>query len=103
MDATLNQRQKYNLHLLLRASLKESNPLEAMERIGIDPALFSDIFLRADKNREVSYEELEKFSYLCCLVVQWRASQLPEVDCARTYAGQTELLLNDLWENTVKS
>jgi hypothetical protein len=103
MDSTLNQHQKYNLHLLLRASLKKSNPIEAMERIGIDPALFTDIFLRADKNREVSYEELEKFSYLCCLVVQWRANQLPAVDCDRTYAGQTELLLNDLSKNAVKS
>jgi hypothetical protein len=103
MDANLNQYQKHNLHLLLRASLKKSNPIEAMERIGIDPALFTDIFLRADKNREVSYEELERFSHLCCWVIEWRANQLPEVDCNRTYAGQTKLLLNDLSKNVFKS
>jgi hypothetical protein len=103
MDAALNNHQKHNLHLLLRASLKKSNPIEAMERIRIDPALFTDIFLRADKNREVSYEELERFSHLCCWVIRWRASQLPEVDSNRTYAGQTELLLNDLLKNALKS
>jgi hypothetical protein len=103
MNINLSQCQKHNLHLLLRASLKKSNPIEAMERIGIDPALFSDIFLRAEQNRELSYEELEKFSYLCCWVIRWEANQLPEVDYNRTYAGQTNLLLNDLSKNVVKS
>ncbi|NJK48857.1 hypothetical protein HC931_12340 [Candidatus Gracilibacteria bacterium] len=103
MDATLNQYQKHNLHLLLRASLKKSNPLEAIERVNIDPALFADIFLRAEQNREVRYEDLERFSHLCCWVIRWRASQLPEVDYNRTYAGQTDLLLNDLSKNVVKS
>jgi hypothetical protein len=103
MEANLNQDQKHNLHLLLRASLKKSNPMEAMGRIGIDPALFTDIFLRDEKNRQVSHEDLDKFSHLCCLVIQWRANRLPEVNCDRTYAGQTELLLNDLSKNAVKS
>jgi hypothetical protein len=103
MDAALNNHQKQNLHLLLRASLKNSNPVEAMEKIAIDTALFTDIFLRAEKNRRISYEELERISYLCCCVIQWRANQLPEIDCNRTYAGRTELLLNDLSKNAVKS
>jgi hypothetical protein len=103
MNINLSQCQKHNLHLLLRASLKNSNPIEAMERIGIDPALFSDIFLRVEQNREVSYKELERFSHLCCWVIQWEANQLPEVDCNRTYAGQTDLLLNDLSKNALKN
>jgi hypothetical protein len=103
MDVTLNDRQKHNLHLLLRASLKKRNPFEAMERVGIDPALFADIFLRCEQSREVGYEELERFSHLCCWVIQWRANQLPEVDCNRTYAGQTDSLLNDLSNNALKS
>ena len=100
MDKALNSYQKHKLHLLLRASLKKNNPMEAIERIGIDPALFTDIFLRADTNREISYSELRQLSYLCCRVIYWRGSQLPKVDLNRTYAGQMELLLHDLSENT---
>ena len=92
--------QKHNLHLLLRASLKHKDPLEAIEQTGIEPDLFADVFVRDDENRQISYSELEKLSSLCCRVIRWRDSQLPEVDLNRTYADQTELLLNDLSENT---
>lgn len=99
MNNSLDNHQKHKLHLLLRASLKNSNVVEAIEKIALDPALFADIFLRNDKNREVSYEELEKLSYLCCLVIDWRDRQLPQVDCNRTYLGQVDLLLDELSKN----
>jgi transcriptional regulator with XRE-family HTH domain len=94
----LSNEQKHNLHLLLRASLKNQSPSEAVAKVGIDPALFADIFLRNDKNRAVSYEALEKLSGLCCRVIRWRADQLPEIDVNQTYLGETALLFNDLNE-----
>lgn len=100
MNDALNSHQKYKLHLLLRSSLKGSNPIKAMNLRGIEPSLFTDIFLRADLNRQISYSELEQLSYLCCRVINWRGSQCPEVDLNRTYAGQIELLLKDLSGNT---
>lgn len=97
MEGCLNNKQKHNLHLLLRASLKEQDPVEAIKQSGIEPGLFTDIFLRDDENRTVWYEELEKFSGLCCQVIRWRAAQLPEIDPNQTYTDQTELLFNDLF------
>ncbi|NJN87418.1 MAG: helix-turn-helix transcriptional regulator [Leptolyngbyaceae cyanobacterium SL_7_1] len=96
MNAYLNDKQKHNLHLLLRASLKYQSPTEAMVRTGIDPELFTDIFLRNDQSRVVDYKSLEQLSSLCCRVVAWRADQLPEVDCNQTYVGEPELLFKTL-------
>jgi transcriptional regulator with XRE-family HTH domain len=92
----LNNHQKHNLHLLLRASLRQQDPLEAMEQAGIEPDLFADIFLRGDKNREVGYKELEQLSHLCHRVLQWRDRQLPEVDLHQTYSGKIDIFFNDL-------
>jgi transcriptional regulator with XRE-family HTH domain len=96
MRCDLSNNQKHNLHLLLKASLKGQNLMEAMEQAKIEPEVFTDVFLRNDKNRVIGYEDLEKFSGLCCQVIQWRINQLPEIDCHQTYAGKTELLFNDL-------
>lgn len=98
MSRYLTQRQKHNLHLLLRASLKSQSPTDAMTRAQVDPALFTDIFLRNDANRTVTYEELEKISSLCFQVVQWKGNEFPKIDRTQTYMGRTELLLNDLAE-----
>jgi hypothetical protein len=95
----LSEKQKHNLHLLLRASLKNQSPTEAMASVGIDPGMFTDIFLRNSKSRVVDHESVEKFSRLCCRVIQWQPGQLPTVDCHQTYLGETELLLNILAEN----
>jgi hypothetical protein len=92
----LNNHQKHNLHLLLRASLKQQDPLEAMEQAGIEPELFADIFLRDEQNREVGEKELEKFSHLCHRVIQWRDDQLPEVTPSQTYRGKIDTLFEDL-------
>jgi transcriptional regulator with XRE-family HTH domain len=92
----LNNHQKHNLHLLLRASLKQQDPLEAMEQAGIEAELFADIFLRDEQNREVGEKELEKFSHLCHRVIQWRDDQLPEVDPHQTYSGKIDALFEDL-------
>lgn len=97
IERCLSGKQKHNLHLLLRASLKVQDLTEAVERSGIEPGLFTDVFLRDDENRVVRYEELEQFSSLCCQIIQWTA-QLPEVNPNQTYLGQTELLFNDLSE-----
>lgn len=99
MNCYLSDKQKHNLHLLLRASLRDQSPTEAMTRVGIDPELFTDVFLRNDKNRVVDYESVEKLSSLCCRVIQWRADQLPKVDCSQTYLGETALLLRTLDES----
>ena len=96
MRRCLSDQQKHNLHLLLRASLKNQSPTEAMVQIQIDPPLFTDIFLRNDKNRVVTYEDLEKLSSLCCQVIQWTGSQLPKIDRTKTYAGKTDVLFDDL-------
>ncbi len=96
MERQLGNKQKHTLHLLLRASLKGQDPFEAMEQSGIEPGLFTDVFLRDNENRVVLFEDLEKFSRLCCRVIRWRAAQLPEIDRSQTYTGKTELLFNDL-------
>jgi transcriptional regulator with XRE-family HTH domain len=96
MRRTLSDKQKHNLHLLLRASLKDQSPTEAVSKLQLDPGLFTDIFLRDDKNRVVDYEALERLSELCCRVVEWRGNSLPKVDSCQTYLGQTELLFIDL-------
>jgi transcriptional regulator with XRE-family HTH domain len=93
----LSNHQKHNLHLLLRASLKQQDPLEAIEQAGIEPELFADIFLRDDRNRKVGYKELEQFSHLCRQVIQWRGEQLPEVDPHQTYSGKIDALFDALW------
>jgi transcriptional regulator with XRE-family HTH domain len=98
MKRCLSDQQKHNLHLLLRASLKGQSPMEAMAQARVEPALFTDIFLRDDKNRVVTYEDLEKLSSLCCQVIKWAGNQPPKIDCAQTYASKTELLFNDLAE-----
>lgn len=98
MRRCLNDQQKHNLHLLLRASLKGESPVEAMAQTEVDPALFTDIFLRDDQNRVVTYEDLEKLSNLCCLVIRWAGNQPPKIDRARTYAGKAERLFSDLAE-----
>jgi transcriptional regulator with XRE-family HTH domain len=92
----LSNHQKHNLHLLLRASLRQQDPLEAMEQEGIEPELFADVFLRDDKNRKVGYEELKQFSHLCRLVIQWQGDRLPEVDLHQTYRGKIDMFFNDL-------
>lgn len=98
MRCCLSDRQKHNLHLLLRASLKGQSPTEAMAQTNIDPPLFTDIFLRDDRNRVVTYEDLEKLSSLCCQVIEWTGNQPPRIDRNQTYAGATERLFNDLAE-----
>jgi transcriptional regulator with XRE-family HTH domain len=98
MSCFLNEKQKHNLHLLLRASLRNQSPTEAMAKIGIDPALFTDIFLRNDKKRTVDYDDLEKFSSLCCRVVRWQGDYPPEIDANQTYLGDTAQLFSDLNE-----
>lgn len=99
----LSEIQKHNLHLLLRASLKHQSPTEAMARAGVNPGVFTNIFLRNDKNQTVAYEDLEKLSSLCCWVVWWEIAQPPEVDCNRTYLGETALLFETLAEsNTIQ-
>lgn len=98
MRCFLNEKQKHNLHLLLKASLKHQSPTEAIAQTAIDPALFTDIFLRGDTNRVVDYEALEQLSSLCYRVVQWRMGQIPEIDHSQTYAGKTAVLFNDLAE-----
>jgi transcriptional regulator with XRE-family HTH domain len=98
MNSYLSDSQKHNLHLLLRASLKCQSPTEAMVRVGIDPELFTDIFLRNDRSRAVDYKSLERLSSLCCRVITWRSDQLPEVDCNQTYLGEPELLFATLAE-----
>lgn len=40
----LSEKQKHNLHVLLRASLREQSPTEAMARVGIAAELFTDVF-----------------------------------------------------------
>jgi transcriptional regulator with XRE-family HTH domain len=99
-DYNLSDRQKHNLHLLLRASLKQKDPLEAMEQTGIEPELFADIFLRNDKNRKVGDKELEQFSHLCHWAIQWRGDRLPEVDPHQTYSGKIDKLFDALWGET---
>ncbi|NJP12013.1 MAG: helix-turn-helix transcriptional regulator [Leptolyngbyaceae cyanobacterium RU_5_1] len=99
MSCDLSDKQKHNLHLLLRASLRDQSPTEAMARVGVDPELFTDIFLRNNQDRTIDSESMEKLSRLCCRVIQWRAGQFPEVDCNQTYLGETALLLNVLAEN----
>lgn len=96
MSCFLSETQKHNLHLLLRASLKAQSPTEAMAKTGIAPDLFTDIFLRNNKQRPVNYADLEKLSGLCCRVIQWRANQCPQVDPEQTYQDQTPVLFNDL-------
>lgn len=98
MNSYLSDKQKHNLHLLLRASLKYQSPTEAMVRVGIDPELFTDVFLRNDRSRAVDYKSLERLSSLCCRVITWRADQLPEVDCNQTYLGEPDLLFATLAE-----
>jgi transcriptional regulator with XRE-family HTH domain len=98
MRRCLSERQKHNLHLLLRASLKGQSPTEAMAQAEVDPPLFTDIFLRNDKKRVVTYEDLEKLSELCYRVIEWIENQPPKLDRTQTYAGQTELLFSDLAE-----
>ena len=98
MRRCLSDQQKNNLHLLLRASLKSRSPMEAMTQTEVDPALFTDIFLRNDRNRAVTYEDLEKLSSLCFQVVKWKGNHFPRVDRTRTYAGKIDLLFNDLAE-----
>jgi transcriptional regulator with XRE-family HTH domain len=97
MQQSLNDKQKHNLHLLLQASLNHQVSTEVMRQSEIDPELFTDIFLRNDRNRQVRYEDMEKFSGVCCRVIQWQEDGLPEVDCRETYLGKTELLFHDLF------
>jgi transcriptional regulator with XRE-family HTH domain len=97
----LTAQQKHNLHLLLRASLRDQSPTEAMGRVGIDPALFTDIFLRNNKNRVVDHASLDQLSGLCCRVIRWRSGQLPEIDCHQTYLGETALLIDALAEQAI--
>ncbi|NJR57994.1 MAG: helix-turn-helix transcriptional regulator [Cyanobacteria bacterium CRU_2_1] len=40
----LSDKQKHNLHLLLQASLKNQNLMEAMTQSEIEPELFTDVF-----------------------------------------------------------
>lgn len=98
MNCELSEQQKHHLHLLLRASLKNQSPTEAVTRAGIDPVVFTDVFLRDDTNRVIDYQTLEQFSSLCCRLLHWKQGQLPEVDCDRTYQGETALLFKDLAE-----
>jgi transcriptional regulator with XRE-family HTH domain len=100
MGRFLDDKQKHNLHLLLRASLKHQNPTEAMAQSGIEPDLFTDIYLRNDKNRSVDYAALEKFSALCCRVVEWRGNQPPAIERDLTYSGNVALLCHDLSGNS---
>lgn len=93
-DKPLSISQKHNLHLLLRASLKQQDPVEARDNARIEPDLFADIFLRNDENRQLGYSELEQFSRICCQVIQWRGSQLPEIHPHQTYTDQVD----DLWD-----
>lgn len=97
----LSDHQKHNLHLLLRASLRHQSPTEAMANAGIQPDLFTDIFLRNNTVRTVDDADLEKFSQVCYRVIRWAPYELPEVDCDRTYWGETELLFNDLNQGSV--
>lgn len=96
MRRFLSEKQKHNLHLLLRASLRNQRPTEAMETVGVQPELFTDIFLRNDVRRSVDYDDLEQLSSLCRRVIQWRENYPPEVDPDQTYLGETALLFNDL-------
>jgi transcriptional regulator with XRE-family HTH domain len=96
MRGCLNRRQKHNLHLLLRASLKNHSPTAVIANTEIKPELFTDIFLRNDTNRVVTYEDLENLSGLCYQVIDWRGEQLPNIDRSKTYLNKTELLFNDL-------
>lgn len=98
MSCFLSTKQKHNLHLLLKASLKNQSPTEAMVKAGIKPEVFTDIFLRDDKQRPIDYNDLERFSSLCCRVIKWRGDHVPEVDMNQTYSGKTALLFNDLNE-----
>lgn len=93
-DDNLNVTQKHNLHLLLRASLKWQDPLKAMEKAGLEPDLFADVFVRNDPNRQISYQELEKFSHICCRVIQWQDLQLPKIDPEQTYTD----CVDELWD-----
>lgn len=99
MSFSLSDKQKHNLHLLLRASLKGQNPTDTMAKAGINPELFTDVYLRNDQNRLVDYAALEKFSGLCCRVIEWRGDHPPEIDQSQTYLGNTALLCHDLAEN----
>lgn len=99
MNCFLNEQQKHNLHLLLKVSLENQSPTEAMAKVGINPELFTDIFLRNDKNRSVDYDALEKLSSLCCRVIRWRTAQPPEIDRHRTYGGEVMSLFNALAES----
>ena len=98
MRCFLNDQQKHNLHLLLKASLKNQSPTQAIAQTSIDSELFTDIYLRDDVNRVVDCEALEQLSSLCHRVVCWRVGQIPEIDCNQTYAGDTALLFHDLAE-----
>ena len=93
-DYNLSSKQKHNLHLLLRASLKHQDPLEAIEKVGIEPDLFADVFLRNDQNRQIGDQELQQFSSICCRVIQWRNLELPEVNPHQTYTNRVD----ELWE-----
>ncbi|MBW4661208.1 MAG: helix-turn-helix domain-containing protein [Drouetiella hepatica Uher 2000/2452] len=95
----LSEMQKHNLHLLLRASLKNQSPTEAMAKVRVKPDVFTNIFLRNYTKQVVSYNDLQKLSSLCCRVIQWRAVQPPEIDCRETYLGETELLFQVLAES----
>lgn len=96
VSRSLSDQQKRNLHLLLRASLRNQSPTEAMATAGIQPDLFTDIFLRNDTVRTVDDADLEKFSRVCCRVIRWAPYEPPDVDPDCTYWGETELLFNDL-------
>ncbi|MCU0524547.1 MAG: helix-turn-helix domain-containing protein [Elainella sp. Prado103] len=96
MRSCLNTKQKHNLHLLLRASLRAHSPRAAMLEHEVSPELFTDIFLRDDHSRVVTYADLENLSSLCCRVLRWQGEQLPKIDCTQTYLGQTDRLFNDL-------
>lgn len=96
LNYQLNAQEKHKLHLLLRASLKFQDPLDAMIQSNIEPDLFTDIFLRDEESRLVTYQELKQLSSLCCQVVRWQDNQLPEVDYTQTYRGRTAELLQDL-------
>lgn len=96
MQTTLDNKQKHNLHLLLRASLKNRSLTEIMDTSGIAPELFTDVVLRNDQNWQIEYSDLEKFSRFCCRVIQWLPEQLPRVDCNETYLGKTDVLLKVL-------
>jgi transcriptional regulator with XRE-family HTH domain len=96
MGPALSKKQKHNLHLLLRASLRHQSPTEAMAKAGIQPNLFTDIFLRDNTAQSVEYTDLEKFSGLCNRIICWAPHEPPVVDPEQTYLGETELLFKDL-------